>query len=97
MSKTPTKSYYPSRRALILTWALLMALTIGTMLAGRVTTVTTLGPGLLAVLFLVTWAKAGLILRQYLNLRTVPAAADVMMFLIALILVVVTSLYMLAR
>lgn len=89
-------SYYPSVRTLIVSWALLMALTVATMFAGRVVGTGRLGPAFLAVLFLVTWAKAGIILRQYLNLRTVPSAADALMVLIALILAVVLSLYMLA-
>lgn len=89
-------SYYPSVRTLIVSWALLMALTVATMFAGRVVGTGRLGPALLAALFVVTWAKAGVILRQYLNLRTVPSAADALMVLIALILAVVLSLYMLA-
>lgn len=96
MKQPPSRSYFPSRGSLVLAWALLMSLTVGTMFAGRVNTAHQLGPAMLAALFLVTWAKAGVILRQYLNLRTVPAAADAMMILIALILAVVGSLYILA-
>lgn len=88
--------YYPSARTLVVSWALLMALTIATMFAGRVVGTGRLGSGLLAALLVVTWAKAGIILRQYLNLRTVPAAADALMVLIAVILAVVASLYVLA-
>lgn len=89
-------SYYPSVRTLIASWALLMVLTVATMFAGRVVGTGRLGPALLAALFVVTWAKAGIILRQYLNLRTVPSAADALIVLIGLILAVVLSLYMLA-
>ena len=90
-------SYYPSIRTLVVSWALLMVLTIATMFAGRVVGLGRLGPALLAALFVVAWAKAGIILRQYLNLRTVPAAADALMVLIAVILAVVASLYVLAK
>ena len=72
----PVKSYYPTSRKLAAAWALLIGLTLATMLSGRVTDHTQLGPALLALLFVVTWFKAGVILRIYLNLRTFPAAAD---------------------
>lgn len=92
---TSTRSYFPGTRGLVLAWLGLIVLTLGTMAAGRVMDNRHLGPALLGVLFLVTWFKAGLILRQYLNLRTVPAAADALMILIALILAIVASLYVL--
>lgn len=86
-------SYFPTVRALLVSWAMLMALTLGTMAAGRVLDEQRLGLLLLASLFGVTWLKAGVILRQYLNLRTVPAAADALMIVIGLILAIVASLY----
>lgn len=89
------RSYFPGTRALLLAWGLLIVLTLATMAAGRVLETRHLGAALLGVLFLITWVKAGVILRQYLNLRTVPAAADALMILIALILAIVASLYVL--
>lgn len=94
--KTTTRSYYPSARSLLAAWALLIVLTLATMVSGRVTQQGSLGLALLIPLLLVTWGKANVILRTYLNLRTVPAAADALAILIALILAVVATLYALA-
>lgn len=60
----------PSTRTLILCWVVLMALTIGTMLSGRVTSEFSLSAALILSLGLITWFKSMLILRYYLNLRT---------------------------
>lgn len=97
MKQTPSPSYFPSRLSLAIAWAILIALTVGTMFTGRVTHHSTLGVPLFAALLLVTWAKAAIILRTYLNLRTVPAAADALTILVGLIVAVIATLYVLAR
>jgi hypothetical protein len=63
----------PAPKTILLTWALLMALTIGTMLAGKVTSAASLGIAWTAVLLAITWAKTRGILLVYLNLRAAPA------------------------
>ena len=62
----------PSRRTLFMAWALLMVLTIGTMIAGKVTSATSLGLIWTGVLLAISWAKARTILQVYLNLRAAP-------------------------
>ena len=59
----------PTARELLTGWALLMALTVGTMIAGRVTDTGALGLSWLIALLIITWAKARTILMVYLNLR----------------------------
>jgi len=95
MKEKATRSYFPSRIALTIAWVVLIALTIGKIFTGRVTHQSTLAVPLFAALLLVTWAKAGIILRMYLNLRTVPAAADALTILVGLILAVIATLYVL--
>lgn len=90
------RSYYPTVTSLLAAWTLLMVLTLATMVSGRVTQHGGLGLALFLALLLVTWGKANVILRAYLNLRTVPAAADALAIVIALILAVVATLYALA-
>ncbi|WP_038034825.1 cytochrome C oxidase subunit IV family protein [Thermopetrobacter sp. TC1] len=63
----------PTARQLIMAWVLLMALTVGTMIAGRVTSAASLGLAWTALLMVITWAKARTILMVYLNLRVAPA------------------------
>jgi len=63
----------PTTRLIVLTWLLLMALTIGTMVAGKVTSAASLGFVWTVVLLAITWAKARGILLVYLNLRAAPA------------------------
>ncbi len=63
----------PSVRLILLTWAALLALTIGTMVAGKVTSAASLGIAWTAVLLAITWAKTRGILLVYLNLRAAPA------------------------
>ena len=58
----------PKPRILFLTWAALMALTIATMFAGRVTLDVTLGTAFMTAVAAITWIKSILILRFYLNL-----------------------------
>lgn len=85
--------YYPSPWRLVVAWALLMGLTIATMLAGQVTTPRALGLGSFAALLLVSWGKAGVILTTYLNLRTAPVWRDGLMVLVGLILAIVLTLF----
>lgn len=96
MKQTKKRSYFPSRTSLLIAWALLIALTVGTIFTGRVTYQSTLGVPLFAALLLVTWLKAGIILRTYLNLRTVPAAADALTILVGLIFAIIATLYVLS-
>ena len=63
----------PTTRLIVLTWFMLMALTIGTMVAGKVTSAASLGFAWTVVLLAITWAKARGILLVYLNLRAAPA------------------------
>lgn len=60
----------PSRKTLAAAWLALMALTIGTMAAGRVTTTSSLGPLSMTALAAITWLKATWILRYYLDLKS---------------------------
>lgn len=62
----------PSRKTLITAWFVMMGLSIGTMLAGRVTNDASLGMLFMAILLVVTGIKALWILRTYLNLRAAP-------------------------
>ena len=63
----------PTTRDILLAWAVLMALTIGSMIAGKVTSAASLGIAWTAALLVITWAKAQRILLVYLNLRAAPA------------------------
>jgi caa(3)-type oxidase subunit IV len=56
-------------RTLLIIWLILMALTIATMIAGKVTNVASLGMMWMAVLMVVTWLKATLILNYFLDLK----------------------------
>ncbi len=62
----------PSRRRLFMAWGLLMVLTIGTMIAGKVTSAASLGLIWTGILLAISWAKARTILQVYLNLRAAP-------------------------
>ncbi|MCF6195087.1 MAG: cytochrome C oxidase subunit IV family protein [Emcibacter sp.] len=59
----------PSPKTLFFCWLALMALTIGTMLSGHATSDIALSDLLILALGLITWVKAMVILRYYLNLR----------------------------
>ena len=88
-------SAYPSTRALLFTWALLTGLTIGTMIAGKTTKIESLGILWLAVLLLITFAKARLILRNYLDLKSAGGGWNgIFTALILAILSVIFVLYM---
>lgn len=60
----------PDRRTLTLCWLVLIALTVGTMISGRVTSEAALSAFLIVSLGIITWFKSMLILRYYLNLRS---------------------------
>jgi len=59
----------PGARLLTMAWAAMMLLTIGTMIAGRVTSDVTLGVIWMVALSAITWGKSLFILRYFLNLR----------------------------
>ncbi len=59
-----------SKKQLILAWAGMMALSTGTMIAGRVNADVSLGPLWAAALMLIAGLKARLILAYFLGLRT---------------------------
>ncbi len=59
----------PGIRLLARAWAIMMLLTVGTMIAGRVTSDVTLGVAWMVALSAITWGKSLFILRYYLNLR----------------------------
>ncbi len=63
----------PTVRQILVAWAVLVALTIGSMIAGKVTSAASLGIVWTAALLAITWAKARGILLVYLNLRAAPA------------------------
>jgi len=94
----------PSRRTLFIAWLILMALTIGTMLAGHVTSTRSLGLIWTALLLLISWAKARTILQVYLNLRAAPRgwqsgfnAILIFMLLVLLGLYAINALGMIPR
>ena len=92
LAQLPT-ARLPTVRLILLTWAGLMALTIGTMVAGKVTSAASPGIAWTAVLLAITWAKARGILLVYLNLRAAPAhwrsgLATAIAFLLLLLLVI---------
>jgi hypothetical protein len=85
----------PSRKTLLAAWALMMALSLGTILAGRVTLDAPLGALFMLALLALTLVKAMAILRVYLNLRAAPAGwtAGFLAYLV-LLLTVVLLLYL---
>jgi len=60
----------PSIRTLMICWIILIGLTIGTMMTGRVMTDTSLSGLSIIALGVITWVKSMLILRYYLNLKS---------------------------
>jgi hypothetical protein len=61
---------FPTPKTLIVVWLALMIATIGTMIAGKVTQVSSIGPTWILVLMGVTLLKASLILNYFLDLRS---------------------------
>jgi hypothetical protein len=85
----------PTRTLLLLAWGLMMALSIGTMFAGKVTLDATLGALFMLVLLVLTLAKALAILRVYLNLRAAPPAwTGAFVAYLVLLLAVILLLYL---
>jgi hypothetical protein len=85
----------PPRRALAAAWALMMALSLGTMLAGRVTLDVALGTLLMLALLAITLMKALAILRVYLNLRAAPAGwTTAFVAYLVLLLAIIMLLYL---
>ena len=87
-------SSYPAPRTLVLVWLALMAATVMTMVAGKVTAVASIGLVWAGVLMAVTWFKARLILGWYLDLRSASRGwHSVFIVLITLIAITVLALY----
>ena len=63
-------STYPKPKTLLIVWLALMALTIATMIFGKVTAHLPLGAVSLAVLLIVAGLKSSLILHYYLDLKS---------------------------
>lgn len=82
-------TYFPTRRTLVLAWAALMLATTATAYLGKAGVPGALPAAFLGGLAFITWVKAGLILRVYLNLRTAPAWADGLMILVGLVLAMI--------
>ncbi len=60
---------HPSTRTLIVIWLCLITATAVTMIAGKVTEVTSVGLVWVGLLMLVTWLKVTLIVSYFLNLK----------------------------
>lgn len=81
-------------RKLVIIWLILMGLGLATMLAGKVTSIEPVGTAWMIALMAVTWIKANLILRYYLELDA--ATGDwnaVFNSLISLIILILLGLY----
>lgn len=85
---------YPKPRTLVTIWLVLMAATVGTMIAGKVTQVSSIGLIWMGVLMLVTWFKATLILNYFLDLKSASQGwGKVFGTLVALICISLYGLY----
>ena len=78
-------------------WVMLMALTVGTMVFGRVTTTGSLGAIFLTALAFVTFFKARIILRQYLHLSRAPGWAATYDTFVAVVLICVVGLFLIGN
>jgi len=88
---------HPSTRTLIVIWACLIAATIMTMVAGKVTEVTSIGLVWVGLLMLVTWLKAILIVSYFLNLKAATGNwQHVFIWLMGAIIIAIFVLYVLA-
>ncbi len=84
----------PSFKTLIVVWGFLMLATIGTMFAGKVSDVTSIGPLWMGLLLVVTYIKATLILGYYLDLKSATGGWNKgFNTLVAIILLVIYGLY----
>ncbi|WP_339863525.1 cytochrome C oxidase subunit IV family protein [Paremcibacter congregatus] len=59
----------PPPRALVFCWLFLLLLTLASMFSGQATRLITLSAPMIFTLGLITWGKALLMLRYYLNLK----------------------------
>jgi len=81
-------------RKLAIIWLVLMALGLGTMLAGKVTAIEPVGVKWMLILMAITWIKANLILRYYLELDAATGGwSTVFNSLISLIIAILLGLY----
>jgi len=84
----------PTPRKLALIWLSLMGLGFATILAGKVTSVETVGPLWMLLLMTITWIKANLILRYYLDLNAANRGwSKAFNTLISLIILALLGLY----
>lgn len=75
-------------------WLALMILTIGTMIAGKVTSSASIGLYWIGGLMLVTFIKSKLILDHYLELKTAYGAwGKLFTSMVALLLIILTGIY----
>ncbi len=61
---------YPAPATLVTVWLVLMLATLATMIAGKVTEISSIGTIWMGVLMVVTWLKARLILLYFLDLKS---------------------------
>ncbi len=81
-------------RKLTIIWLVLMVLGLATMLAGKVTATEPVGIKWMVILMTITWIKANLILRYYLELDAATGGwSKVFNSLISLIILVLLGLY----
>ena len=84
----------PTPRKLAIIWLFLMGLGMTTMLAGKVTSIETVGSAWMLILMALTWIKAHLILRYYLELDAASGGwSKVFNAIISLIIVILFGLY----
>lgn len=88
----------PSRRLLVFCWVLLVLLAVGTLFSGQATSLNRLPPLLILSLGILTWVKAMLVLRYYLNLKSASRgwnrAFNSYLFII---LAILTSIFVLGK
>ena len=81
-------------RKLALIWLALMGLGIATMIAGKATNISSLGTLWMAALMAITWVKAHLILRHFLELDAATGGwSKAFNMMISLIIFILLALY----
>ncbi len=81
-------------RKLTIIWLVLMVLGLATMLAGKVTSIEPVGIKWMLILMTITWIKANLILRYYLELDAASGGwSKVFNSIISLIILALLALY----
>ena len=88
---------YMKSRPIEAAWIMLMALTVGTMFFGRVTTTGRVGAIFLVALAMVTFFKARIILRRYLHLNRAPGWAATYDTFVAVVLICVVGLFLIGN